>query len=65
MGADASESGGFLRSKLWWTGLLLMALGESGNFASYAFAPASLIAPLGSCALLANIGFAKLLLSEW
>lgn len=38
----------YLKSKLWWLGFLLMNLGEVGNFISYAFAPASLVAPLGT-----------------
>nr|KAF6405366.1 NIPA like domain containing 2 [Rousettus aegyptiacus] len=37
----------FFRSVLWWAGLVLMALGETGNFAAYGFAPITLIAPLG------------------
>ena len=31
-----------------WTGFLLMNIGETGNFISYAFAPASMVAPLGT-----------------
>lgn len=31
-----------------WLGFLLMNVGETGNFISYAFAPASLVAPLGT-----------------
>ena len=31
-----------------WFGFLLMNLGETGNFISYAFAPASVVAPLGT-----------------
>lgn len=38
----------YLGSKLWWAGLLLMAIGEAGNFLSYGFAPASVVAPLGT-----------------
>lgn len=30
-----------------WLGFLLMNVGETGNFISYAFAPASVVAPLG------------------
>lgn len=63
----ASESGPnthFLRSKLWWLGISLMALGEGGNFASYGFAPASLVAPLGSVALLTNVFIAPVLVKE-
>ncbi|KZT20764.1 DUF803-domain-containing protein [Neolentinus lepideus HHB14362 ss-1] len=64
----ASEAGGnesdYLKSKLWWSGFLLMNVGEIGNFISYAFAPASVVAPLGTFALIANCVFAPLLLHE-
>ncbi|EJU06266.1 DUF803-domain-containing protein, partial [Dacryopinax primogenitus] len=54
----------YLSSKLWWTGFLLMGVGETGNFLSYAYAPASIVAPLGTVALIANCVFAPLLLHE-
>jgi hypothetical protein len=31
-----------------WLGFLLMNVGEGGNFISYGFAPASIVAPLGT-----------------
>ncbi|XP_044784489.2 NIPA-like protein 2 isoform X3 [Bubalus bubalis] len=37
----------YFRSVLWWGGVMLMALGETGNFVAYGFAPITLIAPLG------------------
>ncbi|KAH9927128.1 DUF803-domain-containing protein [Epithele typhae] len=58
------EESNYLKSKLWWLGFLLMNLGETGNFISYAFAPASLVAPLGTFALIANCIFAPLMLNE-
>ncbi|KAG9052998.1 hypothetical protein FS842_008916 [Serendipita sp. 407] len=66
---DESMAGGgaetdYLRSKLWWLGFVLMNIGEFGNFLSYAYAPASLVAPLGTVALVANCFFAPLLLHE-
>ena len=42
------EEGMYLKSKLWWLGMILIAVGEGGNFLSYAFAPASVVAPLGT-----------------
>jgi hypothetical protein len=57
------REGAYLKSRLWWFGLLLIATGEggrfsmqvrrtklilSGNFLSYGFAPASVVAPLGT-----------------
>ncbi|KAF8974374.1 magnesium transporter NIPA-domain-containing protein [Flammula alnicola] len=58
------SEGKYLKSKLWWMGFLLMNVGEMGNFISYAFAPASVVAPLGTFALMANCFFAPLLLGE-
>ncbi|KAI0033804.1 magnesium transporter NIPA-domain-containing protein [Vararia minispora EC-137] len=54
----------YLQSKLWWAGFLLMNLGEVGNFISYGFAPASVVAPLGTFALVANCFFAPLIQHE-
>ncbi|TFK76067.1 DUF803-domain-containing protein [Pluteus cervinus] len=54
----------YLKSKLWWLGFLLMNVGETGNFISYAYAPASIVAPLGTFALMANCIFAPFLLKE-
>ncbi|TCD66821.1 hypothetical protein EIP91_000899 [Steccherinum ochraceum] len=63
-GHDESTESNYLRSKLWWLGFLLMNVGEIGNFISYAFAPASVVAPLGTFALIANCLFAPLILGE-
>lgn len=60
----AVNEGDYLRSKLWWLGLGMMAIGEGGNFVSYGFAPASVVAPLGTVALIANCVFAPLILGE-
>ncbi|KAF1986374.1 DUF803-domain-containing protein [Aulographum hederae CBS 113979] len=56
---DASERHGFegdgfsyLRSPLWWAGIVTMVLGEVANFAAYAFAPAILVTPLGALSVL-------------
>ncbi|KAI5475616.1 hypothetical protein MNV49_001126 [Pseudohyphozyma bogoriensis] len=54
----------YLKSKLWWAGLALLNLGELGNFVAYAFSPASLVAPLGTVALVANCALAPLILKE-
>src|ERR1700761_4855055 len=35
-----------------WFGFFLMNVGEIGNFLSYGFAPASVVAPLGAVSLL-------------
>ncbi|KAJ4472323.1 magnesium transporter NIPA-domain-containing protein [Lentinula aciculospora] len=54
----------YLKSKLWWSGFLLMNVGEMGNFISYAWAPASVVAPLGTFALVANCLFSPLIQGE-
>lgn len=61
---SAPPPASYLRSKLWWTGLALMGLGESGNFLSYGMAPASLVAPLGAVSLLSNVIIAPAMLHE-
>ncbi|KAI8979484.1 magnesium transporter NIPA-domain-containing protein [Mycotypha africana] len=54
----------YLKSRLWWLGILLMVLGEAGNFIAYGFAPASTIAPLGTTTLVANVIIAPVMLKE-
>ncbi|KAH0519025.1 NIPA-like protein 2 [Microtus ochrogaster] len=44
----------YFRSALWWSGVLLMAVGETGNFAAYGIAPITLIAPLGCVSVTAK-----------
>lgn len=39
-------------TKTWWCGLVLLLIGEGSLFASYAFAPLSLIAPLSAVSLI-------------
>ena len=38
----------YTRDVLWWFGLFLMVFGELFNFTAYGFAPASVVAPLGT-----------------
>ena len=38
----------YTRNPLWWLGVSLMIFGEVGNFSAYGYAPASLVAPLGT-----------------
>ncbi|PLB33474.1 DUF803 domain membrane protein [Aspergillus candidus] len=56
---QASERHGFegegfsyLKSPVWWGGVITLALGEIANFAAYAFAPAILVTPLGALSVL-------------
>ncbi|KAK2466361.1 hypothetical protein APHAL10511_002003 [Amanita phalloides] len=61
---DNHNESRYLKSKLWWFGFLLMNVGEAGNFISYAYAPASVVAPLGTFALMSNCFFAPCMLGE-
>ncbi|XP_077349212.1 NIPA-like protein 2 isoform X1 [Lithobates pipiens] len=54
----------YYRSKLWWCGMLLMGIGELGNFAAYGFAPATLIAPLGCVAVIGSAAISVVFLKE-
>ena len=54
----------YLRSPYWWAGIILMIVGEAGNFLAYGFAPASIVAPLGVVALVSNCIIAPCLLKE-
>ena len=54
----------YLRSPYWWGGIILMTIGEAGNFLAYGFAPASIVSPLGVVALVSNCIIAPCLLKE-
>ncbi|PWW78043.1 DUF803-domain-containing protein [Tuber magnatum] len=54
----------YLSSPYWWLGLVLMSIGECGNFLAYGFAPASIVSPLGVVALISNCVIAPLMLKE-
>ncbi|KAK7925037.1 hypothetical protein WMY93_007347 [Mugilogobius chulae] len=55
---------GYLKDWLWWGGLLTMGAGEVCNFAAYAFAPATLVTPLGALAVIISAVLASYLLGE-
>jgi hypothetical protein len=54
----------YLRSPWWWAGIILMTIGEAGNFLAYGFAPASIVSPLGVVALISNCIIAPFFLKE-
>ncbi|KAL8926092.1 MAG: hypothetical protein Q9172_001920, partial [Xanthocarpia lactea] len=54
----------YLSSPYWWIGIVLMTIGEGGNFLAYGFAPASIVSPLGVVALVSNCIIAPCLLKE-
>ncbi|GBM46642.1 Magnesium transporter NIPA2 [Araneus ventricosus] len=55
---------GYLKEWIWWAGLLSMGIGEAANFAAYAFAPASLVTPLGCLSVLVSAIFSSKFLGE-
>uniref|UniRef100_A0A8C5MRJ4 NIPA like domain containing 4 n=1 Tax=Leptobrachium leishanense TaxID=445787 RepID=A0A8C5MRJ4_9ANUR len=55
---------GYLKDWLWWAGLLTMASGEGANFAAYAFAPATIVTPLGALSVLISAVLSSYLLGE-
>ncbi|XP_035484662.1 NIPA-like protein 2 isoform X1 [Scophthalmus maximus] len=54
----------YYTSPVWWCGVVLMGVGELGNFAAYGFAPASLIAPLGCVSVIASAIISVVFLKE-
>ncbi|XP_037883003.1 magnesium transporter NIPA2 [Glossina fuscipes] len=61
----ASAGGfGYLKEWIWWAGLLTMSLGEAANFTAYAFAPASLVTPLGAISVIISAVMASKFLNE-
>uniref|UniRef100_A0A8C8SAI6 NIPA like domain containing 4 n=1 Tax=Pelusios castaneus TaxID=367368 RepID=A0A8C8SAI6_9SAUR len=64
-GTRAGDGGhGYLKDWLWWAGLLTMGGGEAANFAAYAFAPATIVTPLGALSVLISAILSSYLLSE-
>ncbi|MCJ1386044.1 hypothetical protein MMC17_009169 [Xylographa soralifera] len=61
---EPAQSTTYLKSPYWWAGILLMTIGEAGNFLAYGFAPASIVSPLGVVALVSNCIIAPYLLKE-
>ncbi|KAJ8937429.1 hypothetical protein NQ318_000098 [Aromia moschata] len=61
----ASAGGfGYLKDWMWWLGFLTMGVGEAANFVAYAFAPASLVTPLGALSVLVSAVLASKFLKE-
>ncbi|PPQ73672.1 hypothetical protein CVT24_007333 [Panaeolus cyanescens] len=59
-GGELGEGVAYLKSALWWIGMIMMILGEICNFAAYAFVEAIVVTPLGAlsvvvCAILSSL----------
>uniref|UniRef100_A0A8C0NM47 NIPA like domain containing 2 n=1 Tax=Canis lupus familiaris TaxID=9615 RepID=A0A8C0NM47_CANLF len=62
--AHQEHPGPYFKSVLWWAGTALMAMGETGNFAAYGFAPITLIAPLGCMSVTGSAIISVMFLKE-
>ncbi|XP_033914748.2 NIPA-like protein 2 [Acipenser ruthenus] len=54
----------YYKSVLWWCAIILMGIGELGNFTAYGFAPATLVAPLGCVSVIASAVISVAFLKE-
>uniref|UniRef100_A0A1A8MRY1 Non imprinted in Prader-Willi/Angelman syndrome 2 n=2 Tax=Nothobranchius TaxID=28779 RepID=A0A1A8MRY1_9TELE len=65
-GSTRAGQGGYayLKEWLWWGGLISMGAGEAANFAAYAFAPATLVTPLGALSVLVSAVLSSYFLNE-
>ncbi|KAJ8348863.1 hypothetical protein SKAU_G00274520 [Synaphobranchus kaupii] len=65
-GSTRAGQGGYayLKEWLWWAGLISMGGGEAANFAAYAFAPATLVTPLGALSVLVSAVLSSYFLNE-
>jgi len=64
-GIRASDGGyGYLLDWVWWLGFITMGVGEAANFIAYAFAPASLVTPLGALSIIVSAVLAQKYLHE-
>ncbi|XP_075400486.1 magnesium transporter NIPA3 [Tenrec ecaudatus] len=65
-GVTRAGQGGhsYLKEWIWWAGLLSMGAGEVVNFVAYAFAPATLVTPLGALSVLISAILSSYFLNE-
>ena len=60
----AGEGYGYLRNGYWWSGMILMILGEICNFVAYAFVDAILVTPLGALSVVITTILSAIFLKE-
>ncbi|CAK9787399.1 DUF803-domain-containing protein [Cutaneotrichosporon oleaginosum] len=63
-GNEAGEGHAYLKSKMWWTGMIMMVIGEILNFVAYAFTVAILVTPLGSISVVVAAVLSHFFLKE-
>nr|CEG04448.1 unnamed protein product [Fusarium clavum] len=60
----AGEGYGYLKNVWWWTGMILMIIGEILNFVAYAFTDAILVTPLGALSVVIAAILSSIFLKE-
>ncbi|KAF9874656.1 duf803 domain membrane protein [Colletotrichum karsti] len=58
------EGYGYLKNAWWWTGMILMIVGEICNFVAYAFTDAILVTPLGALSVVLTAILSAIFLKE-
>lgn len=61
---EAGEGYGYLKNVWWWTGMILMIIGEICNFVAYAFVDAILVTPLGALSVVITTILSAIFLKE-
>ncbi|KAF8271494.1 magnesium transporter NIPA-domain-containing protein [Lactarius quietus] len=63
-GHTAGEGVAYLKSVLWWSGMIMMIVGELCNFTAYAFVEALVVTPLGALSVVISAVLSSLFLNE-
>ncbi|KAI0368859.1 DUF803-domain-containing protein [Pilatotrama ljubarskyi] len=63
-GHIAGEGVAYLKSPMWWTGMIIMILGELCNFGAYAFVEAIVVTPMGALSVVISSILSHFLLKE-
>lgn len=63
-GHVAGEGVAYLKSPMWWTGMIIMILGELCNFAAYAFVEAIIVTPMGALSVVISSLLSHFILDE-
>ncbi|PIL31432.1 transporter [Ganoderma sinense ZZ0214-1] len=63
-GHVAGEGVAYLKSPMWWTGMIIMILGELCNFGAYAFVEAIIVTPMGALSVVVSSILSHFFLKE-
>lgn len=61
---EAGEGYGYLKNAWWWSGMILMIIGEICNLVAYAFVDAILVTPLGALSVVITTILSAIFLKE-